>query len=260
MEPNRNDDIKGQLKKIICSDVFRDHSLKYGRLLEYLVMEALKGQHVKEMTIAAGFYGKPIDPPPGSDHKRSFVRVDAGTLRDLLHEYYLKHAWTDECLIDIPKGGYLPVISFRSSRETSTGKGAARATSKDLTIKITAKYEHFNNVLGILPALRELSGDPELQIIALSISSIILTITCSAAGYRKLKKALADGALERTIGHPIESVGERLVYAFEGKLADFVKQPKAKRSPASRATPREEPSLPGTPENRESERQRRLKE
>jgi len=43
------------------------------------------------------------------------VRVEAGRLRDRLHEYYRSHGNTDDVLISVPKGGYLPVFSARQA-------------------------------------------------------------------------------------------------------------------------------------------------
>ncbi|MCC6859479.1 MAG: tetratricopeptide repeat protein [Bryobacterales bacterium] len=79
--------------------------------LTYVVETALAGKphQIKESLIAVEVYGRQPDYSPSADPA---VRVDARRLRDRLKEYYAGSGAAETVRIDIPKGTYVPVITF----------------------------------------------------------------------------------------------------------------------------------------------------
>lgn len=77
--------------------------------LRYIVQEAIEGraESINERNIAYGVFGKGINFEPGED---SLVRVKAREVRKRLADYYQSTA-EDGVRIDLPLGGYVPLIS-----------------------------------------------------------------------------------------------------------------------------------------------------
>jgi TolB-like protein len=109
--PPNAEDIRAQIQRIIRSEGFtRSERLK--RFLGFTVEETLagRGHQIKAYTIAVGVcdrdqrFDSRLDP---------IVRIEAGRLRRALQHHYLTVGRADPVLIDIPKGGYHPVFSWR---------------------------------------------------------------------------------------------------------------------------------------------------
>jgi TolB-like protein/Tfp pilus assembly protein PilF len=79
------------------------------RFLRFVVDETLagRGKQIKEYSIAIGVFGRPSSYDPQVD---SLVRVQASLLRTRLSEYYSAEGRAETIRIEIPKGGYEPVI------------------------------------------------------------------------------------------------------------------------------------------------------
>ena len=79
------------------------------RFLRFIVEETLagRGRQIKEYSIAIGVFGRPSSYDPQVD---SLVRVQASLLRTRLSEYYSAEGREETIRIEIPKGGYEPVI------------------------------------------------------------------------------------------------------------------------------------------------------
>jgi adenylate cyclase len=86
-------------------------SERLGDVLRYIVKEELegRGERLKAYAIATGVLGRPDDFDPAAD---SIVRVEMARLRTALKLFYAGNPDVP-LLIDIPKGGYRPVISPR---------------------------------------------------------------------------------------------------------------------------------------------------
>src|SRR5215472_8556215 len=104
--------VRRQLERILGSAGFvRNERMK--RFLRFIVENHLEGrdQELKESVLGVQIFGR----PPDYDSKRdAVVRTEAGRLRARLSEYYLGEGKDDALVIDLPKGGYVPVI--RSSQ------------------------------------------------------------------------------------------------------------------------------------------------
>ena len=97
-----------QLDKILASAGFVRNE-RLSRFLRFVVERHLEGrdQELKESLIAIEVFGR----LPGYDSKQDpIVRTEASRLRARLSEYYLADGKGDSIIIDLPKGGYVPVL------------------------------------------------------------------------------------------------------------------------------------------------------
>lgn len=86
------------------------------QFLNFVVSETLAGRSdsLKEYTIGVQALKKDADFNPQID---SIVRIHAGRLRRALKEYYYELGQNDPIIIDIPKGSYTPVFTFKSDKD-----------------------------------------------------------------------------------------------------------------------------------------------
>jgi TolB-like protein len=98
--------VRRQLERVLASPgFFRNERLS--RFLRFIVEEHLEGKdtELKESVVALEVFGRP-DHDPQQD---SIVRTEASRLRARLAEYYLGVGKDDPFIIELPKGGYVPV-------------------------------------------------------------------------------------------------------------------------------------------------------
>jgi hypothetical protein len=113
--------IAAQLDRILSSNAFcRKERLK--RFLSFIVNESMagRGTELKETVIALEVFDKRPGFDPGRD---TTVRVQARRLRAQLACYYREQGQTDEIVIALPKGRYVPTIN------SSTGVSRQAASS-----------------------------------------------------------------------------------------------------------------------------------
>ena len=97
-----------QLDKVLASPGFARNE-RMSLFLRFVVERHLEGRdaELKESLIAIEVFGR----PPGYDSKQDpIVRTEASRLRARLSEYYLADGKGDSMVIDLPKGGYVPVL------------------------------------------------------------------------------------------------------------------------------------------------------
>ena len=97
-----------QLERVLASPGFARNE-RMSRFLRFVVERHVEGRddELKESLIAIEVFGR----PPGYDSKRDpIVRTEASRLRARLNEYYLGEGKGDSLMIELPKGGYTPVI------------------------------------------------------------------------------------------------------------------------------------------------------
>ena len=98
---------------------------RMSRFLRFLVERHLEGRdnELKESLIAVEVFGRRPDYDPKLD---SIVRTEAARLRARLIEYYAGEGRSDLVVIDVPKGGYIPVFrqreAAREGRKTRSGQ------------------------------------------------------------------------------------------------------------------------------------------
>jgi serine/threonine-protein kinase len=112
---------KQQLDRILGSRTFQPVE-RLKRFLTFVVTETLEGRgdQLKEYVIAVQVFGKEEAFDPRTD---PLVRVQARRLRARLDRYYREEGAQDEIVIDLPKGGYIPMVR---GRERERERGAAR--------------------------------------------------------------------------------------------------------------------------------------
>lgn len=105
-----------QLRRILSAAPFLNSSVLM-HFLNFVVSETLAGRSntLKEYTIGIQALNKEADFNPQSN---AIVRIHAGRLRRALEEYYLGLGKNDPIIIEIPKGGYAPIFTFKTYRET----------------------------------------------------------------------------------------------------------------------------------------------
>ncbi len=121
-----------QLERICASQEFSSKPV-IKKLLTYLITAYLEGRsdQLKGYTIAVDVF----EVKNGFDPDQNpLVRINAGRLRRLLRTYYLDEGANDTTYIEIPKGGYSPVITERAievSRENTPSSIMPTQTETD---------------------------------------------------------------------------------------------------------------------------------
>jgi TolB-like protein len=103
--------VRKQLERVLASPGFARNE-RLSRFLRVIVERHLEGREgdLKESVIGIEVFRR----QPGFDAKQdSTVRTEAGRLRARLAEYYAGDGLRDRVIIELPKGGYIPV--FRQS-------------------------------------------------------------------------------------------------------------------------------------------------
>lgn len=134
-----DDDVHSQLRRICESATFRGAG-RLRRFLEFIVGEVLAGrkEKIKEYSVGVAVFDKPASFDPRTD---PIVRVRARRLRAMLERYYRDEAAPGELVIELPKGGYLPV--FHHHLATGSRPSLALALATRNTVAVVA-WQEFN--------------------------------------------------------------------------------------------------------------------
>jgi hypothetical protein len=108
-----------QLSKILQSDGFI-RAERMRQFLEFVVEETLAGRasQLCEYSIGLSVFEREESFEPGLD---PIVRNDARRLRQKLLEYY-QRSRNNGVVIDVPKGGYVPVFRSISPQDSNAGR------------------------------------------------------------------------------------------------------------------------------------------
>lgn len=122
-------DRKKQIAQILASRLFRSSPLLQ-KFLDYITAESLEGRHddLSEYVIATQVFGRPGDFDPAAD---TIVRTQAYRLRTKLKEYYGNEGKRDRVIVEVPKGRYIPVFSFREEPACKVALGEGKEESSD---------------------------------------------------------------------------------------------------------------------------------
>jgi TolB-like protein len=106
--PVTHQQIRSQLAKISATEEFQ-RSKRSSRFLNYIVEETLAGRasRIKAYSVAISVLDRDDSFDPQTD---PMVRIEASQLRRRLERYYLTQGAADPVVIDLPKGGYVPVF------------------------------------------------------------------------------------------------------------------------------------------------------
>jgi adenylate cyclase len=112
----------GQLERIVRGPGF-SHNERLSRFLQFLVERHLEGRddYLKESVIGVEIFGRRPDYNPKRD---AIVRTEAGRLRARLIEYYAGEGKADPLIIELPKGGYVPVVKQGAQAPEARKAGA----------------------------------------------------------------------------------------------------------------------------------------
>ena len=100
--------VRRQLERVLASSGFARNE-RMAQFLRFVVERHLAGKdsELKESVIAMEVFGRRPDHDLTRD---SIVRTEAGRLRSRLSEYYTSEGKDDPMIIELPKGGYVPVF------------------------------------------------------------------------------------------------------------------------------------------------------
>lgn len=131
------EDQRLQLDKVLRSEVFRN-APGLQKFLEYVTCKTIEGlsHEIKEYAIGTEVFGRSTEYDPKID---TAVRVQAHRLREKLKEYYDGEGATDEILIEVPKGHYVPRFMRRLPAASAESRypQAARLSPESLESPIT---------------------------------------------------------------------------------------------------------------------------
>jgi adenylate cyclase len=116
-----SDAARRQLERVLQSSGFTRNE-RLSRFLRFLVERYLEGRQdeLKESVIGTEVFGRRPDYDPKQD---AIVRTEAGRLRARLSEYYLSAGKDDPLVIEVPKGGYVPVLRQALAPAGGAGTG-----------------------------------------------------------------------------------------------------------------------------------------
>lgn len=106
--PPDSGEVRRHLEKILASSAF-SHASRAQQFLRFVIEETLAGRasDIREPVVAARVFhlsGK-------FDRRRnSIVRAEATHVRRRLRDYYMVTGGSDSVIIDLPRGGYMPLI------------------------------------------------------------------------------------------------------------------------------------------------------
>ena len=102
--------VREELQRILASPTFLN-ARRPSQFLRFIVEGTLAGEErLKEYLIGVEVFDRPQDYDPKDD---PVVRIEAGRLRKKLAEYYAGPGANDALIIELPKGGYVPVFYER---------------------------------------------------------------------------------------------------------------------------------------------------
>ena len=112
-EPLSHASVVMQLERVLGDPLFVK-SQRLSHFLRFGVERVLAGSaaELKEYTVGVEVFERSADYSPSID---PIVRIMAGRLRSKLAEYYVGRGVGDPILIDVPRGGYVPHFTTRSS-------------------------------------------------------------------------------------------------------------------------------------------------
>jgi serine/threonine-protein kinase len=134
--------VRQQLDRMLASATFQQVD-RLKRFLSFIVTETIagRGDQLKEYVVGVQVFGKEETFDPRTD---PIVRVQARRLRARLARYYRAEGQADQTIIELPKGGYLPVFRRREGGETVRRFVSAGLASRN-TVAVVPFDDHSPN-------------------------------------------------------------------------------------------------------------------
>src|SRR5262245_32577411 len=192
-----------QLQRILRSETFHK-SDRLKRFLMFIVREAAagRGAQLKEYVIGVQVFRKEDSFDPRTD---PIVRVQARRLRAKLVRYYREEGRADPTLIELPKGGYAPLIKQRDDTATPRRSVSAALVNRN-TITVLPFDDH--SVDGSLSAISEGLRDEVVHQLARLPGLRILAGVTADRGEHSASTTGGDAALR--IAGSVRQSGDRL--------------------------------------------------
>jgi hypothetical protein len=120
VEPPHDAEIRAALDRVVSS-AHLHKSPQLANFLRFVVEEKLagNGSRLKAYTIAADALGRDSNFDPQND---PIVRVEAGRLRRALDQYYANGGCNDPVVIELPRGGYVPLFRPNTARRRTLAR------------------------------------------------------------------------------------------------------------------------------------------
>jgi eukaryotic-like serine/threonine-protein kinase len=195
------DAVRAQLDRLLGSTVFR-YSERLSRFLKFVVEQALAGEtdRLKESVLAIEIFDRESTYDSRVD---SVVRVEARRLREKLDKYYAGEGIDDPILIELPRGTYVPVITWRpgpAPEERRFGTpaqlryGAIALCLAALVLVTVALTRWAGSGDLLVPSFQRLTSDPGLTFQpALSIGGKLIAYASDRGGSGTLDIWLQQG-------------------------------------------------------------------
>jgi hypothetical protein len=125
-DPSLHSDQRWALVERVAESQHLKSSARLCQFLFYVAECAIRQapEEATEQQIGIRVFGRP---PGYNSSEDSIVRTHARLLRQKLEAYFAQEGLTEETIIEVPKGHYLPVFRQRNSGATMAGGSAVRA-------------------------------------------------------------------------------------------------------------------------------------
>jgi len=126
--PSREEKLR-ELERILASRTFLN-ALRLQKFLRFVALKAIDGQEddVKEYTVGVQVFRKGSDFDPRTDTQ---VRTEASRLRLRLERYYASEGASDDLLLELPRGHYVPQFSPRAPKPAEPESVPGESSPKD---------------------------------------------------------------------------------------------------------------------------------
>ncbi len=150
-------EVRAQLERVLASRCF-EQAARSSSFLRFVVEQTLAGHgdRLKGYTIAVAVFDRPADFDAQSD---PLVRVEAGRLRRRLIEYYSGEGRDDPVRLELPRGSYSVVSSYRGSAARPVA--AARDVTAPAPAVVTASarnHSRWRRIRTVVVAAALLAG------------------------------------------------------------------------------------------------------
>jgi len=209
-----------QLERVLASTGFARNE-RLTRFLRFVVERHLEGKDIelKESLIAIEVFGRKPDYDPKQD---SIVRSEAARLRGRLAEFYAGQGRSDAMVIELPKGGYVPVFRKLEGSQSRNRHWLRFALPAALIVVAGSGWwwlarTQSNVVIAVLP-LENLGGGPANNAFADGLTDEIISNLSAIEGLGVRSRTSSFAFKGKP--HNVREAGQQLMadYLLEGSV------------------------------------------
>jgi serine/threonine-protein kinase len=206
--------VRQQLDRILASPTFQQVD-RLKRFLTFVVNESVAGRRdqLKEYVIGVQVFGKEDSFDPRTD---PIVRVQARRLRARLVRYYRGEGQNDGVVIELPKGGYSPLVKPREGGTPKRSLGVALVSQNTVAVLLFGDHsiEHdldyfckglrqeiihglarFANLRVLASDLADVTSDSPVDVLRTINAAIVITGSVRRSGAAlRVTTQVVDGA------------------------------------------------------------------